>query len=165
MKNVTKIALPFFLVLLSSQVSLARVQGGKLDSLRRYAGTGEVAAVFNNPLVRTQLLRLLGRERRTLDAYLDVKGTINLVDDNLVIEGCAPHACNVRSAIVIIELFNGVVHAAIADVESTSVRVFSAQKTYSYLPRRLQEWVFLRGASCARNLEYAERPPAGVVFR
>lgn len=144
-----------------AHIAVAQKQSGKLDALKRYAGTDSVKTVLNNPTVKTQLANLLGKKRSVLDHYITVRGDINLIDGNLVIEGCAPHECDQKSGIIIIELQNGNVHAAIFEIDSVSI--YSKLKDYEILPFRLREWTSLRANdSSTGNFSYRFSPPSNV---
>ena len=159
--SIAKIILSLFCVLVLAHFVVAQKQGGKLDSLKRYAGTDSVETVLNNPTVKTQLANLLGKKRSVLDHYTTVRGDINLIDGNLVIEGCAPHECDQKSGIIIIELNSGQVHAAIFEIDSVSI--YSKLKDYEILPFRLREWASLRAKdSNTRDFSYRFSQPSDV---
>jgi len=140
---------------------VAQKQSVKLDALKRYAGTDSVETVLNTPIVKTQLANLLGKKRSVLNHYITVRGDINLIDGNLVIEGCAPHECDQKSGIIIIELYNGNVHAALFEVNSVSI--YSKLKDYEILPSRLREWTSLRANdSSTGNFTYQFSLPSNV---
>lgn len=124
-----------------------------LDSLRKYVGKIANDKILVNPIVRKELILLMGASRyKLLNHYTLVQSGVDMISGDIVASGCAPHECGDKSAVVVVQLESKQVHAAI--FQNETVTVFSKQKTLEYLPNGLTDWITLLKQN---QLEYGVR--------
>lgn len=124
-----------------------------LDSLRKYVGKIANDKILVNPIVRKELIALMGASRyKLLDHYMLVQSGVDMISGDIVASGCAPHECGDKSAVVVVQLETKQIHAAI--FQNETVTVYSKQKTFEYLPNGLTDWVTLLKHN---QLEYGVR--------
>jgi hypothetical protein len=107
--------------------------------LREFAGNEDTDALLNHPAVRPQLERLLGEELPHLMRNLDVRGAVDVLSGELVVDGNAPHQGTEEEAVVCVNIYGLEVNAAI--LSEGAITVYSRQKGYENLPRCIKDWI------------------------
>ena len=114
--------------------------GGKLERLAKHIGTIDYEAVWNDPYVHERLLDLMGADKLAhLKENLQVRGTTDLEGSDLVLEGGKPHKANLENGIMVVDLYNGKVHAGIFSNGHTTA--YTKETGYWRFPRSLKIFV------------------------
>lgn len=139
---------------------------GKLDQLGQFAGTYRYEAILAEPGVTEALVGLAGKEAaEQIQSNLQVRSPVAMIDRDLVLRGNAPHEGGENEAMVMINLLDGSVRAALLHQEKLTL--FARDHEYRYIPRELREFV---RRSAALNDVFAgvayegDTPPNGVQW-
>jgi hypothetical protein len=86
-----------------------------------------------------------------VDLYrnLSTSGPIDMISGDLVFSGNAPHKGGEEMGIIVIELYNGNIHAAI--YSNSTTYIFSDKKKFKYLPVALKKWIYLVNSDYYKN--------------
>jgi hypothetical protein len=145
------------LVLGACNAPSAASQGceGALVRLMPYAGSYDADAVLNDPDVAAALARLMGGELAHLQANINVRGAVDLVECHLVVQGNADHAGGEEDGIVAVSVYAGTVAAAVHSGGGTAVYV---DGDYSAVPLSIKDWL----AVIESGYRYRADPPANA---
>ncbi len=110
---------------------------GKLGDLAKYVGTYRYEPILDDPRVAAALSELLGDEVSHLIDNLQVRGPVNMYGPGLVLVGQKPHEGDRERATVVVDMYNGRVHALI--FSEGTVTVYSMEKSYAFLPHAIRE--------------------------
>jgi hypothetical protein len=133
---------------------------GKLGHLSQHIGTYDYGAILGDPAVRSALQDLAGSDVENIVINLDVASSIAFIDGHLVLRGNAPHQGGLEEALVMVNVYNGQVRAAL--LHDNRMTLFAADTEYEYVPRELRD--FLRPRTdyarpvLPHNVEWAGRP-------
>ncbi len=123
---------------------------GKLGHLSQYIGTTNYEAVFDDTFVRRAMEKLLGDNVSHLRQNLKSRGAIDLEGSELVLWGGKPHEGNLERAVLIIDIYDGTVHAGIfsngrttifSNVDKETADYFEPEVVYGFLPEALRRFV------------------------
>ncbi len=123
---------------------------GKLGHLSQYIGTTNYEAIFDDPIVRRAMEKLLGDNVSHLRQNLKSRGAIDLEGPELVLWGGKPHEGNLERAVLIIDIYDGTVHAGIfsngrttifSKVDKGTADYFEPELLYGLLPEALRRFV------------------------
>ena len=123
---------------------------GKLGYLSQYIGTTNYEAVFVDPFVRRAMEKLVGDNVPHLRQNLKSRGAIDLEGPELVLWGQKPHEGNLERAVLIIDIYDGTVHAGIfsngrttifSKVDKGTADYFEPELLYGLLPEALRRFV------------------------
>jgi hypothetical protein len=89
--------------------------GGKMTHLMHYLGTKDYQAILDDPDVKADLERQVGSEIPRLKRYMLDRNTVNYSGGYLVLSGFGPNLRQDRRGIVVVNIDNGEVIAAIYD--------------------------------------------------
>lgn len=128
----------------------------KLNHLKEYIGTYEDTKIYSDKFISKKLNKLLGNELAHLKTNLSVRGPINFIDGELVIEGNAPHLGSIEDAILSISPYNGKISAAIHSNEK--IIVYTEENDYRYLPISIKDVI----AVWKTNMKFRFEPPEDI---
>ena len=123
---------------------------GKLGHLSKYIGTTNYEAVFDDSFVRRAMEKLLGDNVSHLRQNLKSRGAIDLEGPELVLWGQKPHEGNLERAVLIVDIYDGTIHAGIFSNERTTIfskvnkgtaDYFEPEQLYGLLPEALRRFV------------------------
>lgn len=142
-------------VLISAQGQLTPQQHQRLMS---YVNSGDSQKLFADPIVKAQLVHLMGPQLRHLHTNLDVHGPIGVQDGMLILTGNAPHMGMEENGFLGVKLYNGEVVACIYTHDR--VEVFTKQPKFDYLSQAVHQWAVWILASARLQ----GRQPANIVM-
>ena len=111
----------------------------KLGHLSRYIGSDDYETVFNDPFVRRAMKDLLGNNVSLFLRNIQVRGPIGFEGFGLVLDGNKPHEGDKESAVLIVDLYDGEIHAGI--MSKGKITVYSKALRYAHLPIAIRQWV------------------------
>ncbi len=123
---------------------------GKLGHLSRYIGTTKYEAVFNDPFVRRAMEKLLGDNVSHLLQNMEVRSPIESEGSELALWGNKAHEAHLENAILIVDIYDGTIHAGIfsngqttifSKVDKETGDYFEPEVVYGFLPEALRRWV------------------------
>ena len=123
---------------------------GKLGNLSQYIGTTNYEAVFDDPFVRRAMEKLLGDNVSHLRQNLKSRGAIDFEGSELVLWGQKPHEGNSERAVLIVDIYDGKIHAGIfsngrttifSKVDKEPAGYFQPEVVYGFLPEALRRFV------------------------
>ncbi len=120
----------------ASKVDSTDWKKGKLGDLAKYVGTYRYEPILDDPRVAAALSELLGDEMSHLIDNLGLRGTVGLEGRGLVIDGQKPHEGDREHATVVVDMYDGSVHALI--YSEGTVTIYSKEKSYAFLPRAIR---------------------------
>lgn len=126
---------------------------GKLGHLAPYIGTYWFEKVFEDPHVKKRMEQLLGDRLSHFMKNVDVRGAIEFQGSKMVLRGGRAHETHRERAILIVNVYDGKIHAGIFSEGRTTI--FSREKRYGYLSSAIREWVRLEEIETM-----VEKPPA-----
>lgn len=151
-KFIFKVFFLFFLIAIST-ADVIKPMNTKLNYLKEYAGTYEDTKIYSDKFISKKLKKVLGNELDHLKRNLSVRGPINFIDGELVIQGNAPHLGSVEDAILSINLYNGKISAAIHSNET--ITVYTEENDYRYIPISIKDYL----AVLKTNMKFRFEPP------
>jgi hypothetical protein len=114
----------------------------KLGHLSKYIGSDQFQPVLNDPHVREELKAIVGESLPHLMRNLEDRASINFIGSWMILRGARTNEAFRERAILVIDLFNGMVHAGI--YSNGHRTVFSVKEEYRDVPVPLLEWVWSR---------------------
>ena len=120
---------------------------------QKYVGTYDTDELLKEPKVRAELTQLLGQELRHLHSNLNTHGQVAFSGASLAISGNAAHMGGEEEAVVCIDAYAMLVHAAI--FSRGTITVFSRTKDYKHLPQCITDWITLANSG---NRGPSEKP-------
>lgn len=136
---------------------------GEFAALAKYAGEYP-EKLFQEPVISSRMRELMGPALARLETDLDVRGTVALINCELVVEGNAPHQGGARHAIVSFDLHSGTM--TIGMLDNGRVTVVSSptplrdSSNYSHLPSHVRDWAFV----AAEGFRSRGKPPPNVIL-
>ncbi len=127
---------------------------GKLGHLSPYIGTYQYEPIIEDPHVAKALSDLLGSELSHLLQNLKAPRTIDMEGSGLILDGNKLHEAHRERATVVVEVYNGKVHAVIFSEGRTTI--YSKEKYYFSLPQAIR-----LSARWAEIKPILETPPRG----
>lgn len=143
-------------LLFAAKAGAIETCSGSLSDLVAYAGSDETDQLLGDSRVSAALKKTLGPELEHLLQNLSVKGSVDLIGCQLVISGNANHKGGEENGIVSIDLYSGVVTAAI--LSGKGIAVFTGDKSYDALPISIKDWL----AVVYTEFYFRLRQPANV---
>ena len=125
-------------------------RSGKLRHLFQYVGTYNFEAIFDDPFVRRAMEELLGDNVSHLRKNLKSRGSIEIEGQYLALWGQKPHEGHLENAILVINVYDGKIHAGIfsngratifSRVDKETADYFEPEVVYGFLPGALRQWV------------------------
>jgi hypothetical protein len=110
--------------------------------LKQFAGERSSQKVWNDSIVNPIIRRMLGSEYTHLSESLSNGRTVNLVDDNIVIEGWSVRSWEQEPSIIVVELRWKKIY--IANASDSKIIVYADNidpDNYTRLPERMREWI------------------------
>jgi hypothetical protein len=125
-------------------------RSGKLRHLFQYVGTYNFEAIFDDPFVRRAMEELLGDNVSHLRQNLKSRGSIEIEGQYLALWGQKPHEGHLENAILVINVYDGKIHAGIfsngrttifSKVDKETADYFEPELLYGLLPDALRRFV------------------------
>ncbi|MCM8738923.1 hypothetical protein M5E06_33100 [Azospirillum sp. A1-3] len=130
---------------------------GKLAHLALYIGSGEYEAVLADPMVKQNLLQVVGKANMPqIERDLDVRGEIEYREGCLVLEGNAPHQGGEEGVSIWIKVYDGSVR--VGQIHKRKSIIYAKDSQYNYIPSGLRDYV----KNPTFNME--SKPPSGVTW-
>lgn len=127
---------------------------GKLGHLSKFIGTDEVEKVVDDPEVRKSLTAVMpGSKIPELKNNLQVRGPIDFIDGNLVLNGNAPHAGDTDTASVWLSVYDG--KARVVLQSRGKMTLYAKDGDYGYLPLSMRAHI-----AVAKGRMQLDSPPA-----
>ncbi|HCY76833.1 MAG TPA: hypothetical protein DHV28_13005 [Ignavibacteriales bacterium] len=152
-------------VFLSAMIS-AQVQND-FSHFKAFAGDYKSHEVLEDKTLKPILKKILGKEYNHFITNLDVIGSVDLISGGIVLEGNAPHNGGEEMAKLDVNLYNGVVTAAI--FSKGKIDVYTDRKDYKKqdpnnymsLPISIKDWIAL----IVTELKYRFDKPTNLTFK
>lgn len=151
----------FLTITISAQVQ------NDFSHLKVYAGDYKSYEVLEDKKLKPILKKILGKEYQHFINNLDVIGSVDLVSGGIALEGNASHMGGEEMAKLDVNLYNGVVTAAI--LSNGKIDVYTDRKDYKKqnpdnymsLPISIKDWIAL----IVTELKYRFDKPANLTFK
>ena len=151
----------FLAVTISAQVQ------NDFSHFKVFAGDYKSYEVLEDKKLKPILKKILGKEYQHFISNLDVIGSVDLISGGIVLEGNASHGGGEEMAKLDVNLYNGVVTAAI--LSKGKIDVYSDRKDYKKqnpdnymsLPISIKDWIAL----IVTELKYRFDKPANLTFK
>lgn len=152
-------------VFLSAMIS-AQVQND-FSHFKAFAGDYKSHEVLEDKTLKPILKKILGKEYNHFITNLDVIGSVDLISGGIVLEGNAPHNGGEEMAKLDVNLYSGVVTAAI--FSKGKIDVYTDRKEYKKqdpnnymsLPISIKDWIAL----IVTELKYRFDKPTNLTFK
>ena len=132
-----------------------------------FAGDYKSYEVLEDKILKPILKKILGKEYQHFINNLDVIGSVDLISGGIALEGNASHKGGEEMAKLDVNLYNGVVTAAILSKGKIDVytdrKSYKKQDTDNYisLPISIKDWIAL----IVTELKYRFDKPANLTFK
>jgi hypothetical protein len=151
----------FLTVTISAQVQ------NDFSHFKVFAGDYKSYEVLEDKKLKPILKKILGKEYQHFINNLDVIGSVDLISGGIVLEGNASHGGGEEMAKLDINLYSGVVTAAI--LSKGKIDVYTDRKDYKKqdpnnymsLPISIKDWIAL----IVTELKYRFDKPANLTFK
>ena len=151
----------FLAVTISAQVQ------NDFSYFKIFAGDYKSYEVLEDKKLKPILKKILGKEYQHFISNLDVIGSVDLISGGIVLEGNASHGGGEEMAKLDVNLYNGVVTAAI--LSKGKIDVYTDRKDYKKqnpdnymsLPISIKDWIAL----IVTELKYRFDKPANLTFK
>ncbi|MBE0538497.1 MAG: hypothetical protein IH620_02195 [Ignavibacterium sp.] len=152
-------------VFLSAMIS-AQVQND-FSHFKAFAGDYKSHEVLEDKTLKPILKKILGKEYQHFITNLDVIGSVDLISGGIVLEGNAPHNGGEEMAKLDVNLYSGVVTAAI--FSKGKIDVYTDRKDYKKqdpnnymsLPISIKDWIAL----IVTELKFRFDKPTNLTFK
>lgn len=132
-----------------------------------FAGEYKSNEVLEDKTLKPILKKILGKEYQHFINNLDVISSVDLISGSIVLEGNASHGGGEEMAKLDVNLYNGVVTAAI--LSKGKIDVYTDRKDYKKqnpdnymgLPISIKDWIAL----IVTELKYRFDKPANLAFK
>lgn len=153
-------------VVLFSIMIGAQVQND-FNRFKPYAGDYKSNEILEDKTLKPILKKILGKEYNHFISNLDVIGSVDLISGGIVLEGNAPHNGGEEMAKLDINLYSGIVTAAI--FSKGKIDVYTDRKDYKKqdannymsLPISIKDWI----AVLSTELKYRFDKPQNLSFK
>lgn len=150
-----------FSVIISAQVQ------NDFSHFKVFAGEYKSYEVLEDKTLKPILKKLLGKEYQHFTNNLDVIGSVDLISGGIVLEGNASHNGGEEMAKLDVNLYNGVVTAAI--LSKGKIDIYTDRKgykkqdpdNYMSLPISIKDWIAL----IVTELKYRFDKPKNLSFK
>jgi len=154
------------LLFLFSIIISAQVQND-FSRFKTYAGDYKSSEILEDKTLKPILKKILGKEYQHFISNLDVIGSVDLISGSIVLEGNASHGGGEEMAKLDVNLYSGVVTAAI--LSKGKIDVYTDRKDYKKqnpdnymsLPISIKDWIAL----IVTELKYRFDKPANLTFK
>jgi hypothetical protein len=151
---------------LLSVAMFAQVQND-FSRFKVFAGDYKSYEVLEDKTLKPILKKILGKEYQHFTNNLDVIGSVDLISGGIVLEGNASHNGGEEMAKLDINIYSGVVTAAI--LSKGKIDVYTDRKDYKKqdpdnymsLPISIKDWIAL----IVTDLKYRFDKPANLTFK
>jgi hypothetical protein len=151
----------FLTVTISAQVQ------NDFSHFKVFAGDYKSYEVLEDKELKPILKKILGKEYQHFISNLDVIGSVDLISGGIVLEGNASHGGGEEMAKLDVNLYNGVVTAAL--LSKGKIDVYTDRKDYKKqnpdnymsLPISIKDWIAL----IVTELKYRFDKPANLTFK
>ncbi len=151
----------FLAVTISAQVQ------NDFSHFKVFAGDYKSYEVLEDKKLKPILKKILGKEYQHFISNLDVIGSVDLISGGIVLEGNASHGGGEEMAKLDVNLYSGVVTAAI--LSKGKIDVYTDRKDYKKqnpdnymsLPISIKDWIAL----IVTELMYRFDKPANLTFK
>lgn len=154
-----------FLVFLAVTIS-AQIQND-FSHFKVFVGDYKSYEVLEDKKLKPILKKILGKEYQHFISNLDAIGSVDLISGSIVLEGNASHGGGEEMAKLDVNLYSGVVTAAI--LSKGKIDVYTDRKDYKKqnpdnymsLPISIKDWIAL----IVTELKYRFDKPANLTFK
>lgn len=161
-----KLVYSLCLISLLSVAIFAQVQND-FSHFKAFAGDYKSYEVLEDKTLKPILKKILGKEYQHFINNLDVIGSVDLISGGIVLEGNASHMGGEEMATLDVNLYNGIVTAAI--FSKGKIDVYTDRKDYKKnspdnymnLPISIKDWVAL----IVTELKYRFDQPKNISFK
>jgi len=151
----------FLTVTISAQVQ------NDFSHFKVFAGDYKSYEVLEDKTLKPILKKILGKEYQHFISNLDVIGSVDLISGSIVLEGNASHGGGEEMAKLDVNLYSGVITAAI--LSKGKIDVYTDRKDYKKqnpdnymsLPISIKDWIAL----IVTELKYRFDKPANLTFK
>lgn len=142
----------------SSLLAQSKLPAKDHQRLLSYINTYGSTKLLQDPIVRPQLVRLMGAQLQHLEINLNVAGSVGVDSDVLTVSGNAPHQGLEENGFLGVNLYNGDAYACL--LTKGKIEVYSKEAKYDYLPYPVRMWI---GSTWAM-VHFNGNPPPNVVL-
>ncbi len=160
-----KFMLIIFLLLITSSYA-QRIEEFKY--LKKYAGEYSSDEILNDKKIQPIIKKMMGKDYEHLIRNLSVTGKVDLISGSIVIGGNAPHRGGEEMAILDINLYTGIIRAAIFTQKKIFIYSdkekydkFIDKNKYEHLPISIKDWI----AVVNKNLSSRSNKPQNVIIK
>ena len=161
-----KLVYNFCLMSLLSVAMFAQTQND-FSRFKVFAGDYKSYEVLEDKTLKPILKKILGKEYQHFISNLDVIGSVDLISGGIVLEGNASHNGGEEMAKLDVNIYSGVVTAAI--LSKGKIDVYTDRKDYKKqdpdnymsLPISIKDWIAL----IVTDLKYRFDKPANLTFK
>lgn len=151
----------FLSVMISAQVQ------NDFSRFKAYAGDYKSNEILEDKTLKPILKKILGKEYNHFITNLDVIGSVDLISGGIVLEGNASHNGGEEMAKLDINLYGGIVTAAI--FSKGKIDIYTDRKDYKKqdpnnymsLPISIKDWI----AVLSTQLKYRFDKPSNLSFK
>jgi len=145
---------------------LAAQQQNDFSRFKTFAGDYKSNEILNDKTVKPILKKILGKEYQHFISNLDVIGSVDLISGGISLEGNADHMGGEEMAKLDINLYTGIITAAI--LSKGKIEIYTDRKgykkqdpdNYMNLPIGTKDWV----AVVSTGLKYRFDKPKNLIF-
>lgn len=142
-------------------------QQNDFSRFKAFAGDYKSNDILTDKTLKPILKKILGKEYQHFITNLDVIGSVDLISGGIVLEGNAPHNGGEEMAKLDINLYSGIVTAAI--LSKGKIDIYTDRKDYKKqnennymnLPISIKDWI----AVISTQLKYRFDKPANLSFK
>ncbi len=146
---------------------LVAQQQNDFSRFKVFAGDYKSNEILEDKTVRPILKKILGKEYQHLINNLDVMGSVDLISGGISLEGNAAHNGGEEMAKLDINLYSGIITAAILSKGKIEIytdrKGYNKQDTDNYmnLPISIKDWI----AVVSTDLKYRFDKPKNLTFK
>ncbi|MFZ2323845.1 MAG: hypothetical protein WAV89_09120 [Ignavibacteriaceae bacterium] len=142
-------------------------QQNDFSRFKVFVGDYKSNEILTDKTLKPILKKILGKEYQHFIGNLDVIGAVDLISGGIVLEGNAPHNGGEEMAKLDINLYSGIVTAAI--LSKGKIDIYTDRKNYKKqdennymnLPISIKDWI----AVISTQLKYRFDKPANLSFK
>lgn len=157
----------FVMVLVVFSTTLFAQGQNDFSHFKSFAGDYKSYDILEDKMLKPILKKILGKEYQHFVSNLDVVGSVDLISGSIVLQGNADHAGGEEMALLDVNLYTGIITAAI--LSKGKIDVYTDRKNYKKqdkdnymnLPISIKDWA----AVVAANLKYRFDKPANLNFK
>ncbi len=157
----------FTMLLIMLSTTLFAQAQNDFSHFKAYAGDYKSYDILEDKKLKPILKKILGKEYQHFISNLDVIGSVDLISGGIVLEGNASHGGGEEMAKLDVNLYTGIVTAAI--FSKGKIDVYTDRKDYKKqdkdnymnLPISIKDWVAL----IVTDLKYRFDKPSNLAFK